>query len=207
MFRDGKGRWWLDYYTPDHKRRRKLVDGKTKGDAERALREIRSSVDGGTYADPHRAPGFASFCDTFDERHGQHKASYGKDSARVERLKKYFGDRKLSAITPDMIEQYRLDRIETGKGRDGTTPVMHATINREVMLLRVMLGRAVRCGMLARNPATMVEDYDEGEQRERYLTRAEIRRLLGATKQSLSPLLRPVVYLALETGLRKGELF
>jgi integrase len=206
MFRDGRGRWWLDYYTPDGKRRRKIA-GRTKEDAERALREVRGAIDRGTYVDSHGAPGFSAFCRTFHERHGQHKSSYDRDDARVKRLKVWFGDRKLSAITPDMIEQYRLDRIATGKSRDGESPVSRATINREVMLLRVMLGKAVKWDLLAQNPASKVEDYDEAERRERYLTRAEIGRLLRATKRSRSPLVRAAVYLALETGLRKGELF
>jgi hypothetical protein len=204
MFRDEKRRWWVDYYTPDGKRRRKIA-GETKEAAERLLRAIRSSVDRGTYVDPVRAPGFSDFCKIFRERHSQHLSSDGKSSGRIERLKRYFGDRKLSAITADMIEQYRLERVTTGKARDGKSPVARASVNREVGLLRVIFGKAVKWVFLATNPTAKIEDYDEGEQRERYLTGAEIRLLLQKTKLSFSPLLRPVVYLALETGMRRGS--
>ena len=44
IFLDARHRWWIDYRTPDGKRRRKLA-GKRKGDADRMLRQIRTSVE------------------------------------------------------------------------------------------------------------------------------------------------------------------
>jgi integrase len=205
MFRDAKGRWWLDYYTPDGKRRRKIA-GKTKADADRMLRQIRSAIDSGEYVDPSSAPTFRAFCDIFAERHGQHKASYQKNSRVTERLKDFLGDAKLSRITAGHIEQYRLMRLAEKSGRDGKSALSRTTINREVEVVRAMLGKAVRWGFLAKNPARQVEDYDEDNTRERFLSRDEVRRLLRATKESRSTLLRPAVYLALETGMRKSEL-
>ena len=205
MFRDAKGRWWLDYYTPDGKRRRKIA-GRTKDDAERMLRQIRTSVDRNEYVDPNNAPGFADFCAIYHERHGQHLASPEKTDGRVKLLKDYFKNKKISEIKSDHIESYRLRRKETGKARNHTDPLNLATINREIQKLRAMLTKAVKWGFIAQNEALKVEDYPENEPRERYLTRAEILRLMQATKRSKSPALRPVVYLELETGLRKSEL-
>jgi integrase len=210
MFRDQKGRWWLDFYVRDVKnklvRRRKLVDGKTREDAERALRAIRTSMDEGTYVNPARTPGFSDFWKMFHERHG-HKLDSHQWHGWVGHLKKFFGNCKLSAITPDMIEQYRIERKATGTARDGEGTLADSTINREVQMLRAILGKAVKWRKLAHNPALNVEDYGEGAVSERCLTRTEIRRLLQATKRSRSPLLRSVVYLALETGMRKSEIF
>lgn len=210
MFRDQKGRWWLDYYKRDEEgklvRRRKLVAGKTKEDAERALRAIRTSVDEGTYVDPARAPGFSDFCTKYHADHGQNLISH-QWQGRVQHLKNYFGNCKLSAISIDMILDYRTKRKAEGKARDGKSSLAPATINREVQLLRAILGKAVEWRKLVRNPALSVEDHGEGEKRERCLTRTEILRLLQATKRSASPLLRSIVYLALETGMRKSEIF
>ena len=205
MFRDAKGRWWLDYYTPDGKRRRKIA-GKTKADADRMLREIRSAIDGGEYVDPSSAPTFRAFAGIFAERHGQHKASYQKNARVMERLKDFLGDAKLSRITAGHIEQYRLMRLAEKSARDGKSALSLTTINREVEVLRAMLGKAVKWGFLGKNPARQVEDYDEDNSREKYLSNDEVRRLLRATKRSRSALLRPAVYLALETGMRKSEL-
>jgi integrase len=80
------------------------------------------------------------------------------------------------------------------------------TVNRDVEALRSMFGKAVRWGFIGRNPASEVEDYDEDNKRERFLSSDEIRSLLKATKQSESPILRPAAYLALQTGMRKSEL-
>lgn len=205
MFRDAKGRWWLDFYTPDGKRHRKIA-GRTKQDAERLLRQIRSTVDRGEYVDPSIAPTFAGFCDIFMERHGANKASYRKSAHRIERLKQFFGNMKLTRITSAHIEQYRLVRKQEKSGRDNKSALSLTTIDREVEIIRAMLGKAVRWNLLGKNPACQVEDYNENNTRERFLSAEEIRALLRATKRTRSPLLRPVVYLALETGMRKGEL-
>jgi len=205
IFRDERGRWWLDYRTPDGKRRRKLA-GKAKEDADRMLRQIRSSVDRGEYVDSTRAPGFSDYAETFMERYGQHKSWYREGAGQIERLKAYFGNRKISAITAGHIEDYRIIRLKEPDARDGKSPLSLSTINREVTMIRAMLSKAVRWRFITKNPAAEVEDYDEDSKRERFLTRDEIRKLLQATKRTRSMLLRPVVYLALETGMRKGEL-
>jgi integrase len=205
MFRDERGRWWLDYYAPDGRRRRKLA-GKTKADADRLLRQIRGSIDRGEYVDAGSSPGFSDFAATFMERHGNHKASYRDGASWINRLKEHFGNRKLSAITAGHIEEYRLARKAEPDARDNKSSLSLSTIDREVSVLRAMLGKAVKWGMLAKNPADRVEDYREDNTRERFLASDEIHRLLLATKQTSSAVLRPALYLALETGLRKSEL-
>jgi integrase len=204
MFRDAKGRWVLDYYVLG-KRRRKVA-GKSKTEADRMLRQLRTQVDSGEYVDPVSAPTFARFCKIFHERHGQLKVSYQKNAHVTLSLGNFFGETKLSRITAGHIEQYRLMRRAEKSGRDGKSALSLVTINREIEVLRAMLAKAVKWEFLAKNPAEKVEDYDEDNKRERFLSNDEVRRLLRATKQSRSPLLRPAVYLALETGMRKSEL-
>jgi integrase len=207
MFRDERGRWWIDYYQSDGKRRRKLA-GKSKADADRLLRQVRTSIDQGEYVDSSRAPGFSDFSEIFMRQHGQHKISYQDVTGRgrMEQFKQFFGNRKITSITTEMVEQYRLHRLASPDGRDGKSAISRSTVNREVAMLRAILSRAVKWGKLARNPVNSVEDYRGTERRDRYLSRAEISVLLRATKRSTSPILRPAVYLALQTGLRKGEL-
>jgi len=113
---------------------------------------------------------------------------------------------KLSRIKPEQIEAYRLKLQSEKSRRNPQSSVSLSTINRQVEMLRSMLSKAVRWGMLMKNPASQVEDFDEDNKRERFLTGDEIRRLLRGTKNSSSPILRPVVYLALQTGMRKAEL-
>jgi len=204
MFKDARGRWWLDYYAPNGKRRRKLV-GTSKSDAERMLRKIKTTIDSNSYVDPTKAPSFREFAALFMERHGQHKPSYARNEGMFERLKDYFGQVKISKINSGHIESYRLMRLAQ-KSRRAPGPVSNVTVNRDVEALRSMLAKAVKWGFIGRNPASEVEDFDEDNKRERFLSSDEIRRLLRATKQSASPILRPAVYLALQTGMRKSEL-
>jgi integrase len=203
MFKDSRGRWWLDYYAPNGKRRRKLI-GKSKTDAERELRKIKTTIDSNSYVDPAKAPSFSDFSAIFMERHGQHKTSYARNDGMFQRLKDFFGHVRISKINSGHIESYRLMRLAQKSRADRT--VSNVTVNRDVEVLRSMLGKAVRWGFIGRNPASEVEDYDEDNRRERFLSSDEIRSLLRATKQSESPILRPAVYLALQTGMRKSEL-
>jgi integrase len=196
MFRDAKGRWVLDYYALG-KRRRKVA-GRSKADADRMLRQLRSQLDSGEYVDPVGVPTFARFAEIFAERHGRHKVSYQKNAYVTKSLVEFFGTTKLSRITSGHVEDYRTARLGGERGK--------VTVNREIEVLRTMLAKAVKWGFLAKNPADKVEDYDEDNKRERFLSNDEVRRLLRATKKSRSPLLRPAVYLALETGMRKAEL-
>jgi integrase len=205
MFKDARGRWWLDFYTPDGKRRRKLV-GKSKSEADAVLAKISLSKSHGEFVDSHTAPTFSEFMGVFCDRHWQHKKSFTKTEGLRTKLKQFFGQRKLSKLAAEDIEKYRLMRLSEKSHRDPTGPVSRITVNREVEIIRAMLSKAVRWGFIGGNPAGQVEDYDEDTSRERFLSTDEIRRLMRATKRSQSRFLRPVTYLALQTGMRKSEM-
>jgi integrase len=70
--------------------------------------------------------------------------------------------------------------------------------------LKHMLNKAVEWGLLEVSPFRKGArlTFRENNQRHRYLTEEEIERLLSAC----SPHLKPIVELALHTGMRKGEL-
>ena len=143
MFQDAKGRWWLDYYTPDGKRRRKLV-GKSKREADALLAKLKVDKARGEYVDPFHAPAFTEFCDIFMERHGQHKSFYVRSAYVLDKLKSFFGNAKLSRIGPGHIESYRLKRLDEKSFHDPSRPVSLTTIDRETEILRAMLGKAVK---------------------------------------------------------------
>jgi hypothetical protein len=185
MFKDARGRWWLDSYTPDGKRRRKLV-GKSKSEADAVLAKISLSKSHGEFVDSYTAPTFSEFMGVFCDRHWQHKKSFTKTEGLRTKLKQFFGQRKLSKLAAEDIEKYRLMRLSEKSHRDPTGPVSRITVNREVEIIRAMLSKAVRWGFIGGNPAGQVEDYDEDTSRERFLSTDEIRRLMRATKRSQS---------------------
>jgi integrase len=82
-------------------------------------------------------------------------------------------------------------------------PVSAATVNRELALLRHLLVLAEEWGHVAKVPRIRLEREPEG--RLRFLAEDEISRLLAACEVSAHPELATVVTLALNTGMRKGE--
>ncbi|MCX5657771.1 MAG: site-specific integrase, partial [Candidatus Omnitrophica bacterium] len=96
-------------------------------------------------------------------------------------------------ITPMLVEQYKTERIKQ---------VSPATNNREVACLKCILNKAVEWGKLKDNPIKKVKLFRENNKRLRYLEKEEIIRLLANCNRHL----RSMVVVALNTGMRKGEI-
>ncbi len=104
------------------------------------------------------------------------------------RLTDVFGKMPVGAITGTHIGQY-LDQH--------TKPV---SANREIALLSHVLTKAIRWGYLISNPALGVEKHRE-RARTRYVTDAELRRLLAAS----NPATQTAILLAYYTAQREGD--
>ncbi len=98
-----------------------------------------------------------------------------------------------------MYENLKARRIGEG---DEARPFAVATINRYLKLLHAVLRLGVRRGLLVSNPASSVELAHENNARNRCLSADEEARLLKA----LPAWLRPLVVVAMHTGMRRGEL-
>jgi integrase len=98
-----------------------------------------------------------------------------------------------SKITRADIEAYLSERLET---------VGAASHNRQLSLLRSLFRKAVEWNFCRSNPADGIRKMKEPPGRVRFLSAEERERLLAGC----SARLRVLVELALDTGLRKGEL-
>jgi integrase len=81
-----------------------------------------------------------------------------------------------------------------------------ATVNRLLGNAKHMLAMAVKWGELSKNPFTGVKLLPVPKMSERILQQDEEARLLQACDEMRAPYLRPIVVLALNTGMRKGEI-
>ncbi len=119
--------------------------------------------------------------------------SWKGDESNLEKLKEHFGDVSLANIQPQAVELYKAKRLKF---------VKEATINRELALLKVIFSKAVRWGYTARNPVKEISLFKEEKTPIRILTPEERRKLLEASPDYL----KPIVTMALKTGMRQGEI-
>lgn len=111
-------------------------------------------------------------------------------------LDDFFKEARLPHVTVSRIEQYKRERL--------AAKVKSATINRDLALLRQLMKRAERERYIARNPFEMGNLFLEerkGRRQPHILTYEEETKLLAVS----TPMLRALVILLVETGLRVGK--
>jgi integrase len=128
--------------------------------------------------------------------------------ANVKALKDHFGKRLLRGITHSDIREFRAIRLATKTKAKKQRSI--AAVNRELEKMRRLLNIAEREGWILRNPMRsgdpLISMADE-RKRERIVTREEELRLLAACENRYRKHLRPIVICALDTGMRRGEIF
>lgn len=144
---------------------------------------------------------FFELVDQFLEKHSKvEKASYKRDEVIGEALKKYFGKTPIGEIRAYDVKVWRKWRSQrvTNKG----TVIKKASLNRELSFLKTMFNLAVEWGWLDENPAEKVKLLRGEEKRLRILDRKEIAKLIECAAGHL----KPILILAVSTGMRKGEI-
>lgn len=140
-----------------------------------------------------RTPPFTDFADTYLEHAKKHKRSWKRDRGALKPMRAFFSPKRLDQITTWDIERYRARRLET---------VSQATANRDLALLKHLFNMAISWGLAERNPALTVKLYREPEHAMRVLSLDEERKL----HRQAAPHLKPILVLATNTGMRRGEL-
>lgn len=116
-------------------------------------------------------------------------------SVSLKHLLLFFGNLRLTGIAPKMISNYKVRRYSEG--------VKPASINRELAMLSKAFNLAVKeWEWIIENPVLKVPKEKENNERDRWLTGDEEKRLLENSPQWL----RDLIVFALHTGLRQDEL-
>jgi integrase len=138
-----------------------------------------------------------------DFKRGKGKRSIAQDEQILKKLKRGLGAETLiTEITAQRIAQYDRDRV-TATSRRGQ-PVSPSTVNRELAILRHLLRLAEEWGYIAKVPRIRLAKEPEG--RVVWLEAPEEEALIKACKASQTKHLAAIVTVALETGMRHGEI-
>ena len=123
------------------------------------------------------------------------KRSWKRDENSLAHLLKFFGELKLSAITPNDIIDYQNKRR-----KENANP---ATINRELACFKHLFNIAKQKNKyFGDNPVSKVKFLEENNHVERVLSIEEEQRLISCC----SPHLKPIIVTAMNTGIRKFEI-
>jgi integrase len=203
-------RWYIDLYV-DGRRKRKAIG--SRKEAENALTAIKADVLRGEFKFKRESKvHFEAFAQVYlNHCKTNKKKSWRRDENSIQFLEVHFGGMLLSKITPLDIEDYKTKRINGEiklKPKPGASrsrkdwKVQPATINRELACLKHMFTLAKKWKMADENPVKEVHFFQEQQIEMRILTREEIDKLISCA----SPRLKPILIVALNTGMRKGEI-
>ncbi len=190
------GKWYIDYYY--HGKRVREPVGTNKRQALKALNARLGDIVHGRFRieEAKPSPYFEDFSKQYLEwAKDNHKSWKSMDAVRIRALLSFFKGKRLHNITPFLIEGYKSFR------KDMVKP---ATINRELTVLSAIFSRAVDWGYLSNHPMKggKVKKLREESLKERILSVEEEKILL----ESSEPWIRGVLVVALDTGMRLGEI-
>lgn len=199
--------WWYDFRCNIHKARHRasLREARTKAQAEQAEANKRLECFGVAYGQPtQQTPHLSEFIDkTYMTWAKTNKKSWRDDELICRYLKAHFKGKRLAGISPLDVERFKKVRHETPTRHDAQRSP--ATVNRELTILSRVLALAVDAGHISDNPMRRVRKFREDNARVRFLDTDEEARLMKQL-EGKEPL-RSVIVFALNTGLRRGEIF
>lgn len=120
---------------------------------------------------------------------------------RCDDLIEVFGSLELAEVSQIGIERFKRDQLKRKTKRGETQSP--ASVNRYLQILASIFTRAGELGLIEKRPK--IETLKEDNQRLRYLSTDEEKRLLDAAKPW--PHLQSILIVGLATGLRRDELF
>jgi integrase len=222
LYRRGKI-WWCCYLSASG---RMVRESTTETDHTRAvdfLMKRRTEVAAGKAPEEKKITNhtFNELCEQY-LKWAERQKSFETKATFIEQLQEEFGDIPLRRFTSLLLEQYQTKRLGRGKTRkyavkkpDGTTVIWEsrkepqgnkpATINRHIATIKHMFTKAVEWEMAEEDVLKRIRKVKllkENNRRLRYLSVEECQALLMECDLHV----RPIVTVALNTGMRKGEI-
>jgi integrase len=190
------GRWEGRYYV---KGQRKSVFGRTKREAQEALRKALTNADNGIAPVPQRAT-VATYLEEWLDTSVRPRLRPRTAESYTDTVTRYIapaiGKVQLAKLTPEDVS--RMVARLTARGDLSPTTVRYA-----YAVLRIALGRALKTGRVVRNVATLADPPGKAHVEQHPLTAEQARAFLEAVA---SDRLGALYTVAIATGMRQGEL-
>jgi len=186
-----------------------------KPDAVTWARDIENQIDRGILVDRAEAEKHTlwSVLDRYKKQVSPLKRSGGLEKLRITAIQgETFTKTKMAALTAQQLADYRDARLKAVSG---------STVNRELNIISAAINHARReWGIRCENPVALLRRPQENKARNRRLEPGEEKKLLDEleaedggrdaqgrlTTGTRNPWVKPLVQLALETAMRRGEL-
>ena len=193
------GNWEFDY--KDLQGRRKTKKGlKTKEEAIKAQSKLEEELKNGNCTFDSKMT-FKEAAEKFMQLHASINCKYstqeGYKSYLNTHINPFLGNMKLVDITPIMIREFIKQKLNTGRS--------NSTVNKYTKLIRNIFNFMIENGVVNVNPAARIKSLKEEVPDMRPLSTEEVQVLLSKTKQ-VYPDFYPLLFTALFTGMREGEL-
>ena len=194
----------IDYYDADGKRVKK-VTGSLLKDAQEQLDKMKNLKRKGGYRAfiEARKKTFNDLLDAYIKKVQDQKFFQNSIRYFVPVLREKFNNWLLSEIGYKELEDFRNERKKVPTQYGG--PRSERTLDIEMSVLRKMFKKAFQWNWIEQNPFDRGDDlfFKKTGKRERALTPIEARQLIDASSEKL----KPIVLVALLTGLRKNDIF
>ena len=204
MVRKRGNRWWYDFRIKGIRYRSSIPEARTRREAVQAEAIIKAEIFQGKYG-LGKSMGLADFArQIYMPWAESSKKSAETDKIHVRRIVEYFGDCQMRDLKQIHVEKFKRERMNTPLARGGAVR-KPATVNRELAVLSRMFSLARENGYVSDNPVSLIRKLREDNKRVRYLTEEEEERLMLELTGRYA-WMSPLVVVALNTGLRLGEL-
>ncbi|MFD0980682.1 tyrosine-type recombinase/integrase [Tropicimonas aquimaris] len=199
--RNRNGKWQAQVRIKGHTARTKSFT--TKRDAERWARQTETEIEASALRVDHRVLDRMTVRDVL-ERYRREVTSRKRGAASENKrldlmVRQPWAAQPLSRITPQTFSRYRDERLRT---------VSAGTVIRDLGLLRAIfeVARLEWDIALPENPVARVRKPASPNARDRRLQAGELEALLKESDKSRNEWLRTGILLAVETGMRRGEM-
>jgi integrase len=176
---------------------------RTKADAARWCREIEASMDRGTHQRQRESEEvlFRDLLQRYANEISPTKRGSHEELIRIRALmRSRLAAHEMANVTPELVAQFRDARLRAVKA---------GAVIRDLSLISSIINHARReWGLTIGNPCELVRKPSTPPGRTRVLVLDEEARLVDAVRPvgRRNPLMMPLVQLALETAMRRGEL-